>query len=105
MQIKDETGQSILHVAVDAMNSSAVKSLVDLNIADKLINSTDDYKMTPMHIAAINFDVEIFTTLVSLKPDNQLKDNSDKTFLDYLKENEDIDKEILKLIDNININI
>jgi len=80
------------------MNFSAIKSLVELEIAEKLINTVDNFKMSPMHIAAINFDVEIFQQLSQLKPNLELKDNEGKTCLDYIRENDDIDKEILKLL-------
>jgi hypothetical protein len=100
---RDSTGQTLLHVAADGMNFSAVKSLVDLGIGSKLINSVDNFQMSPMHIAAINFDIEIFHLLVSLKPDMDIKDSENKTCIDYLTENDDIDKESLTLIDDIKI--
>ena len=85
------------------MNVSAVKSLVDLEIAEKLINSVDNFLMTPMHIAAINFDIEIFILLTKLGPNLELKDSENKTCINYLKENEDIDHEVLKLIEEVKI--
>jgi ankyrin repeat protein len=91
---RDSTGQTLLHVAVDGMNFSAVKSFVELLIAAELINSLDNFKMTPMHIAAINFDIEIFKLLMSLKPDIYIRDNENKTCVEYLKENEEIDVDI-----------
>ncbi len=100
---RDSTGQTLLHVAVDGMNLSAVKSLFDLEIGEKLINSVDNFKMSPMHIAAINFDVEIFALLTQLQPNLELKDSENKTSIDYLRENDDIDKDVLKLLDGIKI--
>jgi ankyrin repeat protein len=98
---KDTLGQNLLHIAVDGMNYSAVKSLEDLELAEKLINSTDNFLMTPMHMAAMNFDVEIFLLLCKLKPNLELKDSEKKTCIDYLKENDDIDKSILDLIEDV----
>lgn len=100
---KDSLGQTLLHVAVDGMNYSAVKSLVDLEIAEKLINSTDNFLMTPMHMAAMNFDVEIFLLLYKLKPNMELKDSENKTCLEYLKENEEIDENIMGLIKDMKL--
>jgi ankyrin repeat protein len=85
------------------MNYSAVKSLVDLELAEKLINSTDNFMMTPMHMAAMNFDVEIFILLCKLQPNFELRDSENKTSLEYLKENEEIDHNIMQLIDDIKI--
>jgi ankyrin repeat protein len=92
----DATGQSLLHVAVDSMNFSAVKSLEEMNVAQKLINKQDNFGMTPMHIGAINLEIEVFKLLISLEPDSSIKDSENKTYIDYIKENEDIDKEILQ---------
>lgn len=103
VESRDSTGQSLLHVAVDGMNFSAVKSLKDLGLAFKLINSLDNFRMSPMHIAAINFDVEIFNLLLSLKPDLEIKDSENKSCVDYLRENEDIEKEILNELQDIKI--
>lgn len=100
---KDTNGQSLFHVAVDGMNNSAVQALIDLNIAIHLINSTDNYGMTPMHIAAINFDYEIFNMVSSLNPDLTIKDSENKTAIDYLKENEEIEEEIKNNLDNIKL--
>ena len=44
-----------------------------------------------MHIAAINFDIHIYESLISLSPNLKLKDNEGKTCIDYLKENEDVE--------------
>lgn len=78
-------------MAVDAINFSAVESLVKKNYAKDLVNETDNVKMTPMHIAAINFDLHIYDLLISLEPDLTIKDNEGKTCIDYLKENEDVE--------------
>lgn len=78
------------------MNNSAVESLKDLGIAQTQLNSQDDFGMTPMHIASINFDLGVFYVLEELNPNRELKDKEDKTFIDYLKENEDIEPKILK---------
>lgn len=86
------------------MNYSAVQSLINLGIAKELVNYPDAYLMTPLHIAGINFDVEIFNLLTVLSGDYTLKDKENKTPLEYLKENEDIDKEILNQIESIQIN-
>src|SRR5690242_18934990 len=93
--MKDNLGQSVLHVAVDAMNCSAVEALIELGIAQELINSQDNFKMTPMHIAAINFDLPIFNSLLLLKPNLELKDSEGKTYKDYLMENEEITDDII----------
>ncbi len=88
-------------MAVDAVNFSAVVSLKEIGLAEKLINTQDNYLMTPMHIAAINFDYEIFILLSKLNPDITLKDKENKSFVDYLKENEDIDDEIKSLVKDL----
>jgi ankyrin repeat protein len=102
----DNSGQSLLHIAVDGMNYSAIKALFDYGVGTKLINSTDKFNMTPLHIAAINFDIEIFALLQSFNPDYKIKDSEGKTCLDYLKENDDIDlndHDVKSLIQSINI--
>jgi ankyrin repeat protein len=96
-------GQNLLHISVDGMNYSAVKSLVDLEIAQKLINQGDNFLMTPMHMAAMNFDIEIFQLLCKLKPNLELKDSENKTCIEYLKENDDIDVSVLSLIDEVKL--
>jgi ankyrin repeat protein len=90
-------------VAVDGMNNSAVQAIIDMNIAHELVNLTDNYGMTTMHIAAINFDYEIFNMISSLKPDVTIKDSENKTAIDYLKENEEIEEDIKSNLENISI--
>lgn len=82
------------------MNHSAVESLIQLGVAQKLINKGDNYLMTPAHIASINFDLGIFSELVKLKPDETKRDAEGKTYLDYLRENDDLADD---LIDSLKI--
>jgi ankyrin repeat protein len=82
------------------MNSSALCALVEEGIAKDEINSVDKFNMTPMHIAAINFDYEIFNVLRTLQPDMSIKDSEGKTSIDYLKENDDINEDIINEIIN-----
>ncbi len=89
LEFRDNISQTILHISVDAINFSAVESLIKLNYAQDLINEADNIGMTPMHIAAINFDVHIYDLLTTLNPNYKIKDNEGKTCKDYLKENED----------------
>ena len=89
LEFRDNINQTVFHIAVDAINFSAVESLIKLNYAQDLINEVDNIGMSPMHIAAVNFDVYIYDLLVSLKPNYKLKDNEGKTCKDYLKENQD----------------
>ena len=89
VHFRDSLGQSILHIAVDAINFSCVDCLIKLNYAKELINTCDNVNMTPMHIAAINFDIHLYELLLSLNPDKTIKDNEGKTCIDYLEENED----------------
>lgn len=91
LNFKDNIGQSVLHIAVDAMNFSAVDSLIKLNYAKDLINEVDNVGMSPMHIAAVNFDLHIYDLLTQLNPNYNIKDNEGKTCKDYLKENEDVE--------------
>lgn len=93
--LKDSTGMCLLHAAVDSMNNSAVEGLKDMGIATTQINYQDDFGMTPMHISCINFDLGIFSVLSELNPNKNLLDKENKSFVDYLKENEDIDPQIL----------
>lgn len=87
----DSIGQTCLHIAVDAMNFSCVDSLIKLGYAKEMINKGDNIKMTPMHIGAINFDANVYELLLTINPDLKLKDNEEKTCIDYLKENEDVE--------------
>ena len=89
LEFRDNINQTVLHISVDAINFSAVESLVKLNYAQDLINEVDNIGMSPMHIAAVNFDVHIYDLLTTLKPNYTIKDNEGKTCKDYLKENED----------------
>ena len=73
------------------MNFSAVDSLIKLNYAKDLINEVDNVGMSPMHIAAVNFDLHIYDLLTQLNPNYIIKDNEGKTCKDYLKENEDVE--------------
>ena len=91
LSFRDTIGQSILHVAVDAISFSAVDSLIKMNYAKELIDVCDDANMTPMHIAAINFDLHIYDLLIQLNPNKNIKDKEGKTCIDYLKENDDVE--------------
>ena len=76
---------------MDSGNVSAVKSLNELGLINKLINIQDNHFMTPMHIASINYEKEIFDILITFNPDKSLKDEEEKTYIDYLEENDDVD--------------
>ena len=89
LEFRDDIHQTILHIAVDAINFSCVDTLIKLGYAQDLINETDNAGMTPLHIGAINFDLHIYELLTSLNPNYNIKDNEGKTCKDYLKENED----------------
>ena len=91
LNFKDNIGQSVLHIAVDAMNFSAVDSLIKINYAKDLINEVDNVGMSPMHIAAVNFDLHIYDLLTQTNPNYNIKDKEGKTCKDYLKENEDVE--------------
>ena len=91
LEFRDNINQTVLHISVDAVNFSAVDSLIKLNYAQDLINEVDNIGMTPMHIAAVNFDVHIYDLLTTLNPNYKIKDNEGKTCKDYLKENEDVE--------------
>ena len=89
LNFRDNINQSILHIAVDAINFSCVDSLIKLGYAQDLINEKDNVGMTPLHIGAINFDIHIYDLMIGLNPNLNIKDNEGKTCKDYLKENED----------------
>ena len=91
LEFRDNINQSILHIAVDAINFSCVDSLKKLGYAQDLINESDNEGMTPLHIGAINFDIHIYELLTSLNPNYKIKDSEGKTCKDYLKENEDVE--------------
>lgn len=91
LQFRDNINQSILHIAVDAINFSCVDTLIKIGYAQDLINEIDNVGMTPLHIGAINFDLHIYELLIRLKPDFKIKDKEGKTCKDYLKENEDVE--------------
>ena len=89
LDFRDNINQSILHIAVDAINFSCVDSLIKSGYAQDLINEKDNVGMTPLHIGAINFDIHIYDLMIGLNPNLNIKDNEGKTCKDYLKENED----------------
>ena len=91
LEFRDDIKQSILHIAVDAINFSCIDALIKLGYAQDLINEIDNVGMTPLHIGAINFDIHIYDLLLSLNPNCKIKDNEGKTCKDYLKENEDVE--------------
>ena len=91
LEFRDDIKQSILHIAVDAINFSCIDALIKLGYAQDLINEIDNVGMTPLHIGAINFDIHIYDLLLSLNPNFKIKDNEGKTCKDYLKENEDVE--------------
>jgi ankyrin repeat protein len=74
-----------------------------MGIAEKLINSLDSFSMTPMHLASISFDYEIFSSLINLKPDLGIKDHEGKTAFDHLKENEEIESELIDALSKVNL--
>lgn len=89
----DSTKQTLLHSAVDSKNISAIQSLSSLNLIND-INSQDDYGMTALHIACINFDIECFTYIFNLNPNFQLEDKDGYTAKFYIEDNEEIPSEI-----------
>ena len=91
LEFRDDIKQSILHIAVDAINFSCIDALIKLGYAQDLINEIDNVGMTPLHIGAINFDIHIYDLLLSLNPNCKINDNEGKTCKDYLKENEDVE--------------
>ena len=89
-----------MHSAADTKNYSAVATLVSLNIAQKLIDIQDEYGMTPLHIACINYNLECLELLFSINPNIQIKDASDLTALEYLEDNELLQQEEISFIKN-----
>ena len=82
------------------MNVSALAALVESGLAAEFINAVDKFNMTPMHIAAINFDYEIFNVLRLLSPNLSIIDSEGKTAIDYLNENDDISEDVINEIIN-----
>lgn len=83
-----------MHAAVDAKNLEALSILIDKEIAQPNLNVADEYNMTPLHIASINFNRKIFDVLIGLKPNVHLKDNDGLTATDYINDNEEIEDNI-----------
>jgi len=104
VNIRDEKGQSLTHVAVDSRNFSSVQVLNELGVVKNHINLPDNYGMTPLHISAINFDLEIFKILLSYGPNHELTDENGMTFVQYLKENEELEQfeEVNKILNLMN---
>ncbi len=100
LTLTDKTNQTILHSAVDSSNVSAIKTLIELKIAENLINSKDEFSMTPMHLCGINFCKECYDLLMTLNPDISLKDSDGQTIIDYIESNEEIDENIKKEVLN-----
>lgn len=103
VNIRDEKGQSLTHVAVDSRNVSSVQVLNEFGVVKNHINLPDNYGMTPLHISAINFDLEIFKILLSYGPNYELTDENGMTFVQYLKENEELEEleqfeEVIKIL-------
>ncbi len=73
-------------------------ALHEMDLISPFINTPDKFNMTPVHIAAINFDYEIFNLLKSLSPDMSIRDSEGKTPIDYLRENDDISEDIINEI-------
>jgi len=80
------------------MNFSAVNVLIQRGYGKLLINAFDNFLMTPMHIACINYSQDIFEAILCLSPDMTFKDQEGKTPIDYLKENDEIPDEILNML-------
>jgi hypothetical protein len=83
---RDEKKQTLTHSAVDSSNISAVIALNDLDIIKHHINEVDEFGMTPMHMAAINYIEEIYNIMIQYNPDKTIKDQEGKTYLDYFNE-------------------
>ncbi len=75
-------------------------ALHEMELISPFINTPDKFKMTPLHIAAINFDYEIFNLLKLLSPNMSIQDSEGKTPIDYLRENEDMSEDIINEIIN-----
>jgi ankyrin repeat protein len=90
-------GETLLHTAIDSKNFNALKLIVNLNLIDD-VNKKDNYGMTPLHLACVQFNMECFNLLMSLNPDKNIDDSADQKAVNYLMENEDLTKDE---IDNI----
>ena len=62
----------------------------ELGVIKQHVDVADNFGMTPMHISAINFNLEIFQILMSYSPNSEIKDENGKSYLDYLRDNEDL---------------
>jgi hypothetical protein len=106
LTLTDVTKQTLLHAAVDSSNVSAIKSLIEIQVADKLINCKDEFLMTPIHLAGINYSKECFILLMTLNPDVSQLDSDGQSVVNYIESNEEIDefekKEILNKINILN---
>jgi ankyrin repeat protein len=78
-KIKNTTGQTALHFAVQAQSITTLKLLLSKGIG---INETDNYGMTPLMASVYNYDSDIAVFLLKSGADPELKDTGGKTALD-----------------------
>lgn len=97
VNVVDDKGRSVLMIAAfDNEYPEVIKTLVELG-AD--VNARDNKGRTPlMRAVEWNENPEIMRTLVELGADVNVKDNVGKTALDYAKERENPNPEIVDIL-------
>lgn len=76
IELKDENGSSLLHVAVASDDLFACETLVDYGID---LNLRDNDGNTPLHLAAIVDNVDIYQLLLDYGCNTNLKNKSGKS--------------------------
>lgn len=89
----DSNGSSLIHSAIDNKNISGFKILIELGVIESNLNKKDNFSMTPLHIASINYNKEIYDLLMIFNPIKDLVDSYGFTALDYINDNEELSDE------------
>lgn len=83
--IRSNSGDSLLHVAVDSSNVNIFEMLVQVGLAKELVNEVNNFGMNCAHLVAINFNKTIFEGIKALGGNFDVEDLEGVTALEYLK--------------------
>jgi ankyrin repeat protein len=99
LEYENPSGYNAFHIAVETGVLDTVKFLLDKD--SDLINKTNSKNgLTPLHIAALAGNEEVFSYLVEKGADFSLTDSKGKTAKDYLEEKKEMSKKLLEEVES-----
>ena len=90
LEEKDDDGDTLLHSAIIDHNSQLALLMVDMIKEDgqrRILNIVNNERQTPLHLAALIFNIQIILTLLKNGADTTARDSMGRTFMHILCEN------------------